>query len=184
MGGLYIEGISLEGFMRPQLLPLFTSQQNSSVLQCAPAMMCSLATNLQMWCHMTMGWNPYNFRPQIPFSPYKVFISVVSVYSVRKLTNPYTDPEWKGNRSQVTGFLFFYSEFDWMFRGILTSWSIKESSGYSERQTGSPHAGPTQSVEAQLLLMNDFSYSSFWHLTFSMYARLWFVWLGLSLAHA
>lgn len=133
MGGLYIEGISLEGFMRPQLLPLFTSQQNSSVPPCAPAMMCSLATNLQMWCHMTMGWNPYNFRPQIPFSPYKVFISVVSVYSVRKLTNSYTDSEWKGNKSQVKGFLFFYSNFDLMFRGILTSWSIKLSSGYSEK---------------------------------------------------
>lgn len=92
------------------------SQQNSSIPPCAPAMMCDLATNLQMWCHMTMGWNLYNFRPQIPFFPYKVFISVVSVYSVRKLTNPYTDPDWKGNRSQVTVFLLFYSNFDWMFR--------------------------------------------------------------------
>lgn len=57
---------------------------------------------------------------------------------VRKLTNPYTDPEWKGSRSQVSGFLFFYSDFDWMFRGILTSSSFKVSSGYSERQTGIP----------------------------------------------
>lgn len=78
-------GYILGGFMRPQLLPLFTFQQNSSVPPCASAMMCSLATNLQMWCHMTMGCNPYSFRTQTPFFPNKVFISVVSVYSVRKL---------------------------------------------------------------------------------------------------